>query len=62
MRYQEVEEPQEGDWALHKSGDLDERRVAKVMTNVIWIYIGEQVAGPFLKESYTYSRERANVT
>lgn len=57
MRYLEVENPEPGDWALHKGNRLDARKVAKVEGDLIWIYIDEVDVGPYPKENYTYSRE-----
>jgi hypothetical protein len=56
----EVEEPQVGDWALHKSNTLDAREVVQVSENGedIWIQIGDTLppTGPLSARNYTYSR------
>ena len=50
--------PQVGDWALHKSNQLDAREVVRVSENGedIWIRIGDlPPTGPLLACRYTFT-------
>lgn len=50
--------PQVGDWALHKSNQLDAREVVRVSENGedIWIRIGHLPAvGPLAARRYTFT-------
>jgi hypothetical protein len=61
--YRSVEQPQVGDWADHKAGDLDPRRVSRVADDlyeddtVIWLDILGKEVGPVPASNYTFTRE-----
>ncbi len=48
--------PQVGDWADHKNGQLDPRRVARVGRGMIWLEVAGAVIGPFPADGYEYTR------
>lgn len=55
-----VTSPSPGDWADHKSGELDLREVARVDGDHIWLYlITKSPSGPFNAANYTFTREEA---
>lgn len=48
-----------GDLALHRSNQLDEREVARVEGDQIWLNIGGATFGPFPESNYDFRREVA---
>lgn len=55
-----VTDPQVGDWADHRSRELDPCRVVRVEGEEIWLELrfSGTVIGPVPAENYTFTREK----
>lgn len=55
-----MKQPEVGDWADHKSGDLDPRQVTRVSADggLVWLYMLTAEAGPFPAANYNFEKEQ----